>query len=821
VTAPRGPLVVLLAILTLGLAGGLGCSLGGDEFSRDVERAEAAEKSGELGEAAILLRSALKLRPTDADVNFRLGMLSARMGLDEDAVFFLGEAVRLDPRNLEAHYRLAEQLIFRDEDQARELLAKAREIDPASPYPYIVTSSLDLVKGELDTALLAVLTALELAPESGDAHFQHALILRAMLRKARATGEPISEQERTEMVAAFGRAVELLRQDDPNALLVRAVAEHARSLMRWPGHEKQGLQAYRDAYASLRSDPDRARTLLWAAENEGRRSPELLVWALERRIELEPDDAGAWQRLAIATQRSGGDGAAVLRQLLEKRPTDGRAHAAYATFLAQTGRPRKAVEHLEAKLDEVEPRAPLLSLLVELQTALGQSEKADRYLDRLRIEAPQSVEVARAEAQRARARRDYPSAIRALRSWIDSAPSPEAYRLLADTYLYAGDPGQALAAADRGLELARQRGVRDPVLERLKARSALRHDDFETAARAFATVRKRYGNLPREDLAPFARALYEIGRRGAADQVLEEALGSDPIPINAALLFTARHGGDQPERSKTLLERAIAQHPHSFVLARQLVLLMRDREPRDAWIERLRALAAAHPKVPESHQLLAQALAAAGATDEALAVLRAALERWPGHAAVAQTAIRVFGQAGAGDELVELLEKQHAAGVLSGPGRLALARLYLEGGRRTDAFAVLEEALAATPDDAVAANEMAYLLAEDGRDLDRAHDLAQQARSQLPNSAQVADTLGFVYLKRKLYQAALVQFDEATSLAKERGPAWATAQFHRALALQALERPDEAAAAARAALGTDVPFDDRPRAKALLETLSS
>ncbi|MGA2882848.1 MAG: tetratricopeptide repeat protein [Bryobacteraceae bacterium] len=75
--------------------------------------------------------------------------------------------------------------------------------------------------------------------------------------------------------------------------------------------------------------------------------------------------------------------------------------------------------------------------------------------------------------------------------------------------------------------------------------------------------------------------------------------------------------------------------------------------------------------------------------------------------------------------------------------------------RAQEAKQVARRALAARPKDAVAMNNLAYLLAETGDSLDEAVKLARDAVSQAPTNPVFLDTLGFVYLKRDQNDDAL------------------------------------------------------------------
>jgi len=67
----------------------------------------------------------------------------------------------------------------------------------------------------------------------------------------------------------------------------------------------------------------------------------------------------------------------------------------------------------------------------------------------------------------------------------------------------------------------------------------------------------------------------------------------------------------------------------------------------------------------------------------------------------------------------------------------------------------------------LAANNLAYLLAEDGRDLQTAETLAQGVRNRQPQNAASADTLGWVHFKQGRLILARDQLLFAVSTSKE------------------------------------------------------
>jgi len=82
-----------------------------------------------------------------------------------------------------------------------------------------------------------------------------------------------------------------------------------------------------------------------------------------------------------------------------------------------------------------------------------------------------------------------------------------------------------------------------------------------------------------------------------------------------------------------------------------------------------------------------------------------------------------------------------------------------EVSRRTEAAPLYEQVLRLEPDNAVALNNYSYYLADQGANLDLALTYAQKAKSKQPDDPMVADTLGYIYLKKNLPQNATPIFE--------------------------------------------------------------
>ena len=90
-----------------------------------------------------------------------------------------------------------------------------------------------------------------------------------------------------------------------------------------------------------------------------------------------------------------------------------------------------------------------------------------------------------------------------------------------------------------------------------------------------------------------------------------------------------------------------------------------------------------------------------------------------------------------------------------------------------------EKAVALDPRVAApAANNLAWLYAENGENLDRALQLAQSARMHLPTDAEPLDTLGWVYLKRGMTSTAETFIRQAVDLDPNNAPLSISSRHH-------------------------------------------
>ena len=105
------------------------------------------------------------------------------------------------------------------------------------------------------------------------------------------------------------------------------------------------------------------------------------------------------------------------------------------------------------------------------------------------------------------------------------------------------------------------------------------------------------------------------------------------------------------------------------------------------------------------------------------------------------------------------------------------------------AKAMYQQALSISPDQPLASNNLAYVLLEQGGNVDVAMGMAQTARRGMPNSPNAADTLGWAYYQKGVYQSAISQFQEALRLNERAGaPDDPVLHYHLGLAYKKMNQ---------------------------------
>ena len=144
-----------------------------------------------------------------------------------------------------------------------------------------------------------------------------------------------------------------------------------------------------------------------------------------------------------------------------------------------------------------------------------------------------------------------------------------------------------------------------------------------------------------------------------------------------------------------------------------------------------------------------------------------------------------------------------------------LAMLYEAQGKRDTAKKYYESALKVDPTNALALNNLAYMITETGGDLEQALTYATRAKQRLPQHPEINDTLGWIYLKKNLTENAIDTFRSLVVQA----PQNPTYHYHYAMALNQRGDRDQAKKECQAALNNKPRKDEENQIRLLMGKL--
>jgi len=781
------PLRVMAAGLALcALLGVPACQDDASRIEKRLEQARAYAEEEKHAEAVIEYKSALQLDPNLAEAHYGLAQTYIEQERLGQAYWELRETVRLDPEHLDARIQFGQ--LARVDGDLEEALAQAEAIlerEPGHASALVLRAQALQGLQRTEAAEAAFREAYEQSPDSPAAVLLYANFLRA--RGDRAAAEPLY-RELTELEPGFA------------------------SWVAWAGFLSADPERQEEARAAYRQAVERAE---------------------------DEEQSVAYRTLASFHYRHGRveEAEAVLREAIEARPDDLQLIYLLARFLRAQGRVADADEMIEsatrARPDDVEPQL-ILSLYRGRQGdragALAAAEKAleidpENEAARLR-KAELFVDQGQAEGRR--------ELIAQARAIVDAllageADHAEALFVRAKIHLADGRIDEAVSDMRRVLELRESWGQAhlllgsalflrgDPLGARTELQRALEADaGLVQARKLLARVHAALGDdaaaveegravlgEDAEDDAARILVAQSLVRQRRLDEGRAELQRIPPERRDAEVLYAMgrihRLQGNT-EQARGHFERALDARPAHPDILRALLDLDQQAGDVTPSVERIEAALAERLDDPQLVHLSGLGALLAGDGPKAEAQLRRAIELEPNELRFYETLARYFQATGRVDEMVETYEQAVAARPDSAPLQLIIGTLYELRGDPDRAAEAYEAAIRLDPDLAPAKNNLAYLLAERGENLDRALDLAQEAKALLPDNPNAADTLGWVLYKKGIPSAAIGYLKEADEGFDVRNPSFGIVRHHLALAYEAEGRVEEARATLRSAL---------------------
>jgi tetratricopeptide (TPR) repeat protein len=638
-----------------------------------------------------------------------------------------------------------------------------------------------------------------------------------------------------EAVREIIRAADLLPENAEvqvkagNALLMAGRFEDARTradqvLVRDPQHVSAlilranalaGLRDLDGALADLEeavaAQPQRGQTYaaLGAIQQLRGEQPEA-DGAFKKAVEIDPSSAAArlaYANYLLASQRVE-EAEAQLTSALSLDDTNVMINRALALFYVVTARPLQAEPYLKRLAQDANNTAAQFSL-AQFYLATNRRDDAVTVLNGLAARDNTFERATLAIAQVARASGDGARGHTLVQQVLTRSPnSPQALIVRARFLLGDGKPAEAIASASAAVGA-------DPSLPEAffllgEGHRALRQ--IEEATSAYNEVLKLRPNEVRTQVA-LSTLSVAAGELETAKQLAESAVRGAPraFQTRSAVVRAALAAGDTARASNELgpLMRDFPQSAEVHTLDGMLRILRKDltgAERAFATAEKLQpsstpaaaglvtvdllsgraesarrrvdALTANPSASVDSLMLAARTYGGLRDLARAEALLRRAIEAEPSRPEPYGLLGQIYLQQGRGDQALAEFQTLAARRPKWVPAQTMVAVLLHAQGRKPQAKDAYRAVLAIDSSAAVAANNLAWLMAEDNENLDEALQLAQSAKARMPESADIADTLGWIYLKKGMATLAVTELKASV----DRNPENASFKYHLGMA---------------------------------------
>lgn len=713
------PLPVLLLAFALLLSG----CFKSDEVAKKeyVEKGNDYFSKGKLSEAGIMYQRALQKDKRYAEAWYRLALLQLKQNQAAEAIGSLRRVVELDPKHPEASGRLLDlyglvyQVSTKDRDAvAREienLVKNVQQMSPESFDAYRGGAIVDLLHREPAKAIDKLKKAMSMAPDRIDAALAYVQAL------AQTKQDEEAEKFAREFVNKYKQAYPMY-----DVLLAYAVKRQNATEVENILVEKMNANPKEPQFRA-------AVARLYAAT----RQPEKMKQTLQPLLDNTRDFPNG--RLLV------GDFYSYLgnREEATKLYTEGWRTAAkelrpsYGLRLAETQMRDRKLEEAEKTVDEVlaldkehrEGRALKALMLLDSGKADKRADAMKRLNDLVNADPRNSAlrfHLGRAQVLNNEVDAAINSFQLAIRANDDNLLARQA---LAEAYFRKNDMLQVVSVTNDILQRM------DTFLPaRLMRADALLAQGKVAEARAdIEKVVATAPNLPETRLVKARLDLAE-GRPGAAEEVYRD-----------------RFNQNDPRAFRGLVRSLVQQR--KFNEAMEIVQVQIASRPDDlglAYMASDIAIAKGKEGLPEAEQILLKAVKNKPTS--------------PGASQVYSRLSGIQADLGRMDEAIKTLQVARQLDPKNVEALIQLGQLYERRNDRKTAVEMYRSVLAITSNQVVALNNLAYTLADTNQDLDNALNYARQARQQLPDNLDVADTLGYVYLRKNLNDSAIQLYKE-------------------------------------------------------------
>jgi len=779
----------------------LGCQDDAGRLAEHMSRADQYLEDQKADEAAIEYKNALQIDPNHALAHF--GLAKAYLAQKEagKAYWELQETVRLDPENIDARLALGQFLLLGSSDEFNQAIEQADAILQRQPERwegYVIRARALESLQRADEARAAYEKAVELAPDRTD-------VLRglaAFLARSgdRAAAEPLFRQ---------------LVEKDPSA---QSWMQLGAFLALDRSRDEEALQAYRKGLevATDEEKPDAYQRL--ASFYYERERYDEAEKVLQEGLEATSDNLDVMYALARFYHSRGDKKRAdeMIEEAAKSKPGEVAPYLILSAYRGRNGDAAGALEAAESAIavdpENKQARLRKAELLVDLGVKQGSQDQiaqARSIVDAVLAQDPKMPEALFVRGKIELGEGKPADAVASLRRALDARPDwQQGHFLLASALLVQGDRQQARAEALRAVQLDADFVEARILLVRIHA---MLGEDDEAIDDARRILRQRPDQHDIHIL--LAQSLVHKGKVEEARVELEAI----PMDARTAEVFFSLGRIDmlqgKPDLAREKLLKALDRSPGNPEILDSLLQVDAATGRAAESLERIRAAEAARPDDSALVRLEGLALMVTGDGPQAEARLRRAIEMNPNDMAAYEALARYLLSAGRRPESIKTYEAAAKSRPDSASLRFTLGTLYEAEKRPDDAIAQYEEAIRLDGSLAVAKNNLAYLLADQGKDLDRALTLAQEAKAQLPDSPNASDTLGWVLFKKGVAGAAVDYLKEAVTGFPPNHPDLGWVRYHLAQAYEADQQPQKAREVLQQALDGYAALEKEARAR--------
>ena len=724
---------VLTAIFT-------GCSR--DPNVRKQKYLDSGEKyaaEGKYREASIQYLNAIQIDSRFAQAHYDLSQAYLKLGDSNRAFQELSRTVDLAPDNYRAHTDLANLLVtVRNPDgtpvedtlkQAKGHLDILRERQPNSPETHEAWANYDSAQNNIAAAMQEMQQAISINPNRSESYLLLGLLqLRANLPD--------------QAEANFKKATEV----DPKAMNAElALGGFYQSRNRLPEAEQQ----YRHAIDVDAKNPAPRAALVRLLMQEGKKADtESFLRQTKKDLSNNPE---GYRMLGDFYFASGDLDQATTEytSLYSDHPKDLQVKKNYIQLLILKSRLDEATK-LDNEVLKSNPH-DVDALVFKGQVQLRRND-ANGAVDSLQNAIRNDADNAVAHYQLGIAFAQQHNEDRAEAEWREAVrirpDLADAQRSLAASELRRGDVDAVLQTAQQ-IITAQPNSPDGFILKGIAELARQKYSDAQQDAEQ-AALRAPQSPAPSVELANIQLAQKHFPE---AEKFYQQALDKDPSSTEGLSgLMNTYFAQKQPDKAIAAANVQIAKSPNSSNFYDLLgTALFNGRKDLSGAETALRKAIQLDKNNTDALEKLGKVQVQEGSSDQALALYLQSIKDNP---------------------------REVTFYILSG-------ELYEAKKDWDHAKSMYQQALTLSPDHPLASNNLAYVILEQGGNVDVAMAMAQTARRGMPDSPNAADTLGWAYYQKGIYQSAISQFQEALKLSEKRGePDDADLHYHLGLAYQ-------------------------------------